>query len=251
MRPGRFTRRGLQRNVVRRIAGLVELLVGTTRPYGSGLRTLIEESLDPLCVIEAKASDGALDDEARTAFDRGGSCPRGVDSLVSLGRYDDGLGSLVASAKYEAWPLPLELLGRRLGMEVAATVAWPSSDASNARNPIVVPVPTCGWRRWHRGIDHTRVLACGVARELRLPIRRVLRCRWATPQVELGGDDRRREGGRFHACRNVGTSLRASQHVVLVDDVCTTGATLSAVASLLRSHGAHTVHAVVVARAGA
>jgi predicted amidophosphoribosyltransferase len=36
--------------------------------------------------------------------------------------------------------------------------------------------------------------------------------------------------------------------VLVVDDVCTTGATLSAAAEVLRGAGAHTVHGLVLAR---
>jgi predicted amidophosphoribosyltransferase len=38
--------------------------------------------------------------------------------------------------------------------------------------------------------------------------------------------------------------------VILVDDVATTGSTLSAAARALRSAGAEQVHALVIARAG-
>ena len=258
MRPNRVDVGRLRRNATRRLSALVELLVGTTRPHGRALRTIIDASLDPRFVAVTAARDGSLREEHRVMSGRDHSLPRthphtlprGVDSLLSLGRYDDGLGSMVATAKYEAWPMPLEILGRRLGVEVAATIDWRSGARCMKRLPVVVPVPTCGWRRWHRGIDHTQVIATGVARVLRVPIRRVLRCRWAPPQVELDRFARRRPGHRFQRRRLVGMRLQSVETVVLVDDVCTTGETLAAVASLLRAHGVDTVHAAVVARGG-
>ena len=244
----RFMQRGFRASRDRWLSSLIELLVGTTRPYGRALRTVIDGALDPTRVTAGDSRGGAERDEAGMISDRESSLPRGLDSIVSLGRYDDGLGSLVASAKYEAWSLPLELLGRRLGVEAAATIGWTPGDSPDVRRPVVVPVPTCGWRRWHRGIDHTRVLAEGVARELRSPVRRLLRCRWAPTQVELDHRERRRAGGRFRVRRLASDGLQPSRTVVLVDDVCTTGETLAAVASLLRNHGVVTVHALVVAR---
>lgn len=246
MRSTASGRRRFRERFRRGLSAVTELLVGTTRPYGRELRVTIDRSIDPRHVAGAvTAGEGGEDG---TPPDRDSSLPRGLDSMVSLGRYADGLGSLVASAKYDAWSLPLELLGRRLGMEAAACIGASSGDPSADSMPIVVPVPTCGWRRWHRGIDHTRVLARGVAHELRAPIRHVLRCRWAPPQVELDAVDRRREATRFRVRRCGDACLRASTNVILVDDVCTTGATLSGVASLLRGRGITEVHAVVVAR---
>lgn len=238
-----FGRRGLREDVARHLAAVIELLVGTTRPHGRALAATIDESLDPRLASRATPHDVEV-----TSWPRAATIPRGLDSMVSLGRYDDGLGSLVATAKYEAWPLPLELLGRRLGVEVAARIDRSMPDALSGRRPVIVPVPTCGWRRWHRGIDHTHVLAQGVARELGAPVRRVLGCRWAPAQIELHGVDRHRSGSRFHARWFAGRFLRSPADVVLVDDVCTTGATLSGVASLLRAHGVLEVHAAVVAR---
>ncbi|MHC4793731.1 MAG: ComF family protein [Planctomycetota bacterium] len=248
MRSNRLDRRRLRERAARRLAAVIELLVGTTRPYGRALHAVIDEALDPRHMTRPVTPGDATSSDERATPDRDPALPRGLDSMVSLGRYADGLGSLVAAAKYEAWSLPLELLGRRLGVEAAASISGSVADSSNGRGPIIVPVPTCGWRRWHRGIDHTRVLAQGVAHELRAPIRHVLRCRWAPTQVELDGAERRRRGARFRTHRLAGPSLRSMANVLLVDDVCTTGATLSGVASLLRVHGVAEVHAVVVAR---
>lgn len=240
----RFDRHRFRASAARRLSAIIELLFGTTRPYGRTLRTLIEESLDPRHVVRPEVPQEA----EHPPPDRAAPPPRDVDSLVSLGRYEDGLGALVASAKYEAWPLPLELLGRRLGVEVAASVDWSMRNSRGVRHPVIVPIPTNGWRRWHRGMDHTRVLARGVASELGLPVRRHLRCRWSPAQVELDAVERCRAGERFRVRPSAASRLRSAGVVFLVDDVCTTGATLAAVASMLRNHGVGEIHAVVVAR---
>ena len=102
-----YLERGFRNKSGRRLSSLVELLVGTTRPYGRELRTVIDDALDPRRVIDGEPRGDAECDEVRMISDPDSSLPRGLDSIVSLGRYGDGLGSLVASAKYEAWSLPL------------------------------------------------------------------------------------------------------------------------------------------------
>ncbi len=239
-----------------RACSVVEMLVGTTRPHGRRLQSSLDRLLDPrhFARIDPGSDPDADSKSGGSPADRDrhrrASIPRGIDSIVSLGPYGGGLGEFVASAKYEAWPTPLEMLGRRLGVEIIATFDSDALDGASCRPPVVVPVPTCGWRRWHRGIDHTQVLAAGVARSLRVPIRRVLRCRWAPIQASLDGDARRRGPDRFRGRRFAGGRLHGSPTIILVDDVCTTGETLAAVSTLLRRIGAESVHAGVVARGG-
>ena len=82
----------------------------------------------------------------------------------------------------------------------------------------------------------------------RLTVPKLTRRIATAPQTALGADARRiNVGGAFRVRR---PELVAGRHVVLVDDIMTTGATAGACARALRDAGAAIVGVVTVARAG-
>ncbi|HEX7096649.1 MAG TPA: phosphoribosyltransferase family protein, partial [Acidimicrobiales bacterium] len=100
--------------------------------------------------------------------------------------------------------------------------------------------PTGSRRAGRRGYDQAELLARAVARALGRTARATLQRCGAVPQTGLGARERR-VSPAFGARRAVsGTWL-------VVDDVCTTGATLQAAAATLRRAGAAGVHAITVA----
>jgi ComF family protein len=137
---------------------------------------------------------------------------------------------------------------RRLAEPLGAAVAarW---TCSGGDGDLLVPVPVHASRRRERGYDQAELIAAAAGRALRLPmLPAVERTRATTAQYRL---DRR------HRAANVATAFAvrpgyvarvAGRHVVLVDDVVTTGATLSASAGALLLAGAASVAAVTVAR---
>lgn len=103
-----------------------------------------------------------------------------------------------------------------------------------------VPGSREGWKR--RGYDVGRLLAQQVARELGLPCRCLLRRRSGRSQTTLGRSD------RLAGPALVATGeARRYQSVLVVDDVCTTGATLAAAAHALRISGVQAIHGAVAA----
>ena len=121
--------------------------------------------------------------------------------------------------------------------------------AGQPRPALLVPVPLHRARLRHRGYDQALELARPLGRALDLPLAedRLVRVRATGPQSELGRTARRRNVRGAFAVRD-GPPLPA--HVVLVDDVMTTGATLAAAAQALRRAGVARVDAWVCARAG-
>ena len=111
----------------------------------------------------------------------------------------------------------------------------------------LVPVPLHGGRLRTRGYDQALELARPVARALSIPLRSrlVFRTRATAPQSRHDAITRRRNLRRAFALR-AGATVPA--HVVLVDDVMTTGATLHAAAHALLQAGAMRVDAWVCAR---
>lgn len=117
--------------------------------------------------------------------------------------------------------------------------------SSLPRPALLVPVPLHPSRLRARGYDQAAQLAGLVGRRLAIPRRSVLQRVFATaPQSRLDAFTRQANLHCAFACR-----YPLPPHVVLVDDVMTTGATLRAAAEALRRGGAQRVDAWVCARA--
>ena len=113
------------------------------------------------------------------------------------------------------------------------------------RPEAVVAVPLGARRERRRGFNQAREAARVVAEALGVPLGDdlVRRARETRPQATLGAAARRVNLGDAFVL--VGTP---PARVLVVDDVTTTGATLSAVAAVLRAGGAQHVHAIAMAR---
>ena len=112
----------------------------------------------------------------------------------------------------------------------------------------VVPVPMHWTRRLARGASSADTLAARVAAALGIPSRPLLvRTRSTRMQNELPASERR--ANVRHAFR-AGKGA-AGRRLLLVDDVTTTGGTLSACRAALVAAGAEAVYAAAVARADA
>jgi predicted amidophosphoribosyltransferase len=159
--------------------------------------------------------------------------PPGLDSLAALLRYDAAARALVTAVKYRNARASLEGLAGP-----AADVVDPSCRAALT---LVTWAPTTAARRRERGFDQAQLLARAVASRLGRPVRSTLRRRPGPHQT--GRPAHERHGSpRFTPRRPVAGS------VLVVDDVCTTGATLAAAAAALREAGAREVHGLVLAR---
>lgn len=111
----------------------------------------------------------------------------------------------------------------------------------------VLPVPLHWRRKAMRGFNQATELARPVAQSLGVPLVRNIRRKRATPfQSGLDAVER----ARNLRSAFVITRLESRTHVLIIDDVVTTGATVRALAKRLLSSGVAKVSVLAVARAG-
>lgn len=113
---------------------------------------------------------------------------------------------------------------------------------------ILLPVPLSRERLEQRGFNQALEIARPVAREWKLPLitDACVRTKHTSPQAELSLPQRRVNMRGAFAVRD--RKLIENRHVVMVDDVMTTGHTLRELAACLKRHGAARVSHLVLAR---
>jgi len=114
----------------------------------------------------------------------------------------------------------------------------------------VIPVPLHPKRLRTRGFNQASIVGQVVSKALNLPLDEVSLVRTSTTEKYRAGLDAkgRRDtvAGAFHVAN---PRLVAGEDILLVDDVFTTGATISACAEVLISSGARNVFVLTIARA--
>lgn len=167
--------------------------------------------------------------------------PPAYDMCRSAIRHEFAGRQLVLDLKFRRWTWLQDDLVDLL--EGAARAKLEVSEVD-----VVVPVPLYRWRRLMRRFNQAELLADGLARRIgRLCLPDALsRVRDTGHQSRLGGDARRRNvKGAFVVRR---PSLVRGRTVLLIDDVSTTGATLSECAAALKTAGAGRVWCLTVSR---
>ncbi len=137
----------------------------------------------------------------------------------------------------------LDFLGDHLAEEI-----WHRLGGDLRAADMVVPVPLHWRRQMTRGYNQAERIARPLARRLGRPLVAALwRCRATPPQARLERSRRQANlRGAFRG-RRAAVAIRG-RRVLLVDDVTTTGATLSHAARALRRSGASWVMALAVGR---
>lgn len=180
----------------------------------------------PVCLARLGASR-----PSPSALDHGAS-GLGLDGLVALWTYGPLSSRLVLSAKngrrrdlYRGW-------GALLASEI-------TEDSAGGAVDLVTWVPASRIRGRRRGYDQGRVLARRLAGELGLSCRSSL----VRPSTDASGP--RSRGERIRGPRLL-TAGPCPPHVLLIDDVLTTGGSLAAAAAVLRDAGAARIDAAVL-----
>ena len=155
------------------------------------------------------------------------------------GIYEGDLRELILRGKFRGGLDALDALGRML----AALCVEHYSAALPPQ--ILIPLPLHPSRLRERGLDQCLEIARPVAKALGIPLRvdMLRRVRTAVPQASLNREARKKLRQIFEASPDV-----SGMRILLLDDICTTGATLSRATEALLEAGALSVDIAVVAR---
>jgi len=166
--------------------------------------------------------------------------PPRFDRARAVGRFSGSLRQAAMALKYRRalWLAPL------LGDLMSATAVEQGLDLPET---VVCPVPLHPSRFRHRGYNQSEILAKAVSRSLGVPMRRRLlrRLRPTPTQTRLSKPARRANvRGAFEASRR---RCAECTTVLLIDDVKTSGATVSECARMLKRAGVKTVNVLTLA----
>ncbi len=177
-----------------------------------------------------------------------------IDRIVAAADYDSVpmLHRAIHAFKYKKIRGMSEVLGGLLTEASSEVMPFfmPSPPALSHRNgrggcPTLCPVPLHWIRRFSRGFNQAELLAHEVGRSRGWEIQNLLnRTRWTGSQV-----------GRHRRDRLVGvkdafaiqSGMKIPMHVILVDDLSTTGATMNECAKVLKNAGVKNVEGLVLA----
>ncbi len=158
-----------------------------------------------------------------------------VDSLSSFDSYEGVLKEAIYCFKYQG----VRRIGIKLG-ELLSSIPSPQID-------VLIAVPVSKSKLIQRGFNQSAVLAKVFSCKWNVPVNltALIKIRETADQASLEAKDRLENVKNAFLCKENLKGLR----IGLIDDVVTTGATLSECARTLKKAGASEVHAITIARA--
>lgn len=162
---------------------------------------------------------------------------RTLDALVSCGAYEGCLEESIKALKYQF----REELAKPLARELA--IAWVQLPS---RPDIITWIPMHPKDRRWRGFDHAQLLAEELSALVKIPTKALLRkCRETAYQSNLNPIAR---ALNVRDCFELAPDTKvAGLRIVVVDDICCSGATLWEAARVLKESGAKSVYGLVCA----
>nr|WP_294849871.1 ComF family protein [uncultured Sphingomonas sp.] len=176
---------------------------------------------------------------AATEVESCGRCltePPVIDRIRAALAYDDMARGVVLKLKY----------GRKVGLaRVMARYMAPLRGNWDAE-PLIVPVPLHRWRLWNRGFNQSSEVARALAKHWGVSVSHdsLTRTRQTRP---LKGMNPRQRRDMVRGAFTAGPKVKG-RHIVLIDDVMTSGSTAEACARTLRKAGAVRVELICWAR---
>lgn len=163
--------------------------------------------------------------------------PKVLDSITCMARFAGPLVTYVHEMKFG----PNRPCAEYGGELLFRHTNWVDATA-------VTCAPLSRWRKWERGFNQAELMARMFAQLSGLPFLPLLiKEKFTSPQAETKTREERlsRLAGSFGVNQGLG---RMPKSVIVIDDVCTTGATLAECGATLRLAGVEEVHALTLCR---
>ncbi len=164
----------------------------------------------------------------------------GLLRIRALGLYQEPFKGTLEEFKYKGKIKLGEILGDALSLLLAYDPILKDTN-------LLVPIPLHSARYRERGYNQSEILAQEVGKRTKIPVAPcLLRRRNTKSQAELS-PEKRFENVKDAFAFKGGYEIKEKK-ITIVDDVTTTGATLSAAAKVLKENGAKEVYGLVVAK---
>ena len=173
-----------------------------------------------------------------------------IDQLLAIYDYRDK--SIIRAIKTLKYRFVADI-AQNLAFSIRKYVSWLNSEKKFNiidENPVIIPLPLYYRRLNWRGFNQAELIANSLAVSVQSDIKPNLLIRVAAskPQAEIEEREERLKNLRKDTFKIRGEDEIKNKTIVLVDDVCTTGATLNECARVLKEAGAVKVIGFVIAR---
>lgn len=165
-----------------------------------------------------------------------------LGGYTALAYHTGAIRTAIHALKYEGLPRVGSLLGEMLADKI---------EKCNWQIDLLTPVPIHAERRRERGYNQADYIAQAAGTHLGIPVlsEGLQKIKATRSQVELSATERQHNVEDAFTVNPLYQNNFADRQVLIVDDVCTTGATLIACANALLAAGTATIYAATVSRA--
>lgn len=164
-----------------------------------------------------------------------------VAHWTALWYYKDNVRKSIQRFKFGRRRHYAEVYGRMLALKLSGSLAEDTD--------ILSWVPISRLRKLKRGYDQSELLCRAIGKELGIPVMPVLKKIRHTPPQSGLKDAARRRANVMGAYKTTKPPQLANKRILLIDDVVTTGATVSECARVLLTAGAKEVYLAAIAAA--
>lgn len=168
--------------------------------------------------------------------------PLGIERLIFSVSYQGPVRKIISGLKYKNLT-PLTSLMTNL-----ITEDFNFRGITLPQDFLLIPVPLHWFKERERGFNQAEALAKALGEKLDLKVRRNLLSRTKYTDSQTGLSKKKRRENVRGAFKVVDKKKVKGQKIILIDDVCTTGATLEACCQILKRNGARAIWALTFAK---
>jgi ComF family protein len=195
----------------------------------------VEDTICPVC--EHAAIGGATHPQCKKE--------KGIDGLTSLFRYNGVVKKAIKTIKYRY----TTAIVKEVIFTVTPTSYNFSREVDALIDPVFIPIPLHAQKFRFRGFNQAQIIAHEISHSIKIPVRTGVATRVRDTKSQVDMPDR---VARIHNLSNAFAvdvrAVRTLQSAIVVDDVFTTGATMRAMAKVLKEAGVPFVWGLTLAR---